>query len=41
MTTVVQLLSRMSYRVPPQDLRVSTRRMPTLPAGGFVLTDVG
>jgi fatty-acid peroxygenase len=40
MTRAVQLLSRMSYRVPSQDLTVSTRRMPTLPASGSVIADV-
>lgn len=40
MTRAVQLLARMTYRVPPQDLTVSTRRIPTLPASGFVIADV-
>jgi len=30
----------LTYNVPPQDLRYDLTRMPTLPASGFVLTDV-
>ncbi len=41
MKTAVQLLTRnVDYQVPPQDLRISHRRMPTLPASGFVITAV-
>jgi len=41
MATAVRALVRdMDYEVPPQDLRVSTTRMPTAPASGFVLRDV-
>ncbi|MFC7478949.1 cytochrome P450 [Luedemannella flava] len=34
------LACSMSYRVPPQDLRISLARVPTRPASGFVLTHV-
>lgn len=41
MEAAVRLLTReMVYRVPPQDLRLSARRMPTLPASGLRLTAV-
>ena len=41
MATAVRALVRdMTYVVPPQDLRVSTTRMPTAPADGLVLRDV-
>ncbi|WP_232320112.1 cytochrome P450 [Herbidospora daliensis] len=33
-------LARLRYSVPPQDLRIPLRRMPTLPHSGFVITDV-
>jgi fatty-acid peroxygenase len=39
-TAVVALIRWMDYRVPDQDLRVSLRRMPTLPASGFVIAGV-
>jgi fatty-acid peroxygenase len=29
-----------SYRVPPQDLSISLRSIPTQPASGFIITDV-
>jgi fatty-acid peroxygenase len=29
-----------AYEVPPQDLTVSLRRIPTLPASGFVISNV-
>jgi fatty-acid peroxygenase len=35
-----KLVSAMTYTVADQDLSVSLRRFPTLPASGFVLTDV-
>jgi fatty-acid peroxygenase len=34
------LATRIHYDVPPQDLRVSLSRMPTLPASGFVIRSV-
>jgi fatty-acid peroxygenase len=34
------LATQIDYDVPPQDLRVSLSRMPTLPASGFVITSV-
>lgn len=34
------LATEIDYAVPPQDLRVSLRRMPTLPASGMVIKDV-
>ncbi|MEU5567330.1 cytochrome P450 [Micromonospora musae] len=37
---VTNLTSRMRYDVPPQDLAVSLRRLPTLPPSGFVITGV-
>lgn len=41
MAAAVRLLTReMAYEVPPQDLRVSSTRMPTAPASGFVLREV-
>lgn len=33
------LATEVRYRVPPQDLTVDLRRMPTLPASGFILND--
>ncbi len=39
-TAAIALTRWIDYRVPEQDLRVSLRRMPTLPASGFVMTDV-
>jgi fatty-acid peroxygenase len=37
----VRILTReIGYRVPPQDLRVSLRRIPALPRSGFVIGDV-
>jgi fatty-acid peroxygenase len=32
--------TKIDYKVPPQDLRVSLSRMPTLPASGFVIESV-
>jgi fatty-acid peroxygenase len=32
--------TRIEYKVPPQDLRVSLSRIPTLPASGFVIESV-
>jgi fatty-acid peroxygenase len=41
MTTAVEILTRgMTYVVPQQDLQVSLRRIPTLPASGFVIADI-
>lgn len=41
MKTALAILTReMTYSVPRQDLRISLRRMPTLPASGFVISDV-
>ena len=41
MKMAVAILTReMTYDVPAQDLRISLRRMPTLPASGFVISDV-
>jgi fatty-acid peroxygenase len=41
MTTAAVALTRwIDHRVPEQDLRVSLRRMPILPASGFVMADV-
>lgn len=38
---IVGALAReMTYRVPPQDLRVSLRRIPAIPRSGFVIEDV-
>lgn len=37
---VGMLVDELDYEVPPQDLRVSTRRMPTGPASGFLITRV-
>jgi fatty-acid peroxygenase len=34
------LAARMDYEVPPQDLRVSLRRMPAQPADGFIVRQV-
>jgi fatty-acid peroxygenase len=34
------LTQEMTYRVPEQDLRVDTRRMPTMPTSRVRLTDV-
>lgn len=39
-TAVRALVRDTAYDVPPQDLRVSTTRMPTAPASGFVLAHV-
>ena len=40
MKAAVGILTRdITYQVPDQDLRVNRRRMPTLPACGFVITD--
>jgi len=39
--SALQLFSEeIAYDVPPQDLTVSLRRMPALPASGFVITNV-
>ncbi|WP_163509770.1 cytochrome P450 [Fodinicola acaciae] len=35
--TLVPRLAAMDYRVPPQDLRISLRRIPARPASGFVV----
>lgn len=41
LAAAVRFLSReVDYDVPAQDLRVSTRRMPTAPRSGFVLANV-
>jgi fatty-acid peroxygenase len=41
MAAAVGILTReIRYRVPPQDLRVSLRRIPALPRSGFVISDV-
>ncbi|NHC47184.1 cytochrome P450 [Motilibacter aurantiacus] len=41
LAAAVRLLTReMEYAVPPQDLRVSSRRLPTGPRSGFVITGV-
>jgi fatty-acid peroxygenase len=41
MTSALRLFAgEIAYRVPPQDLSVSLRRMPTLPASGMVLAGV-
>lgn len=37
---LAMLTGAMRYDVPPQDLSVSLRRMPTLPASGFMVTGV-
>ncbi|SCL38669.1 fatty-acid peroxygenase [Micromonospora rhizosphaerae] len=37
---VTNLTTAMSYRVPPQDLALNLRRMPTLPPSGFVIDGV-
>ncbi|MEU8296879.1 cytochrome P450 [Micromonospora sp. NPDC048909] len=37
---VTNLTSCMRYDVPPQDLAVSLRRLPTLPPSGFLITNV-
>ena len=37
---VETLTCAVDYSVPPQDLRISHRQIPTLPSSGFVLTDV-
>jgi fatty-acid peroxygenase len=39
-TALRLLATAIEYRVPPQDLRVSLSRMPTLPASGFVIDSV-
>lgn len=36
----LRYLNNISYRVPPQDLRYSLRRMPTLPRSGFIIKKV-
>ena len=40
MTRATRLLAEMSYEVPPQDLRVSRRKVPALPNSGFAVTNV-
>lgn len=35
-----QLLTEMAYDVPPQDLRISRRKVPALPNSGFTITNV-
>ena len=41
MQTAVQVLSQaVTYSVPEQDLTVNLRRIPALPASGFLLHDV-
>lgn len=41
MKVAAETLTRaIDYTVPPQDLRISRRRIPTLPNSRFVLTDV-
>lgn len=41
MKAMLRTLAReIDYEVPPQDLRVDTRRLPALPASGFVVTNV-
>jgi fatty-acid peroxygenase len=37
----VRLLSRTRYDVPDQDLSISLRKMPALPASGFLIANVG
>jgi fatty-acid peroxygenase len=37
---VTNLTTAMSYRVPPQDLAISLRRMPALPPSGFLIDGV-
>jgi fatty-acid peroxygenase len=37
----IRLLSRTRYEVPDQDLSISLRKMPALPASGFVIANVG
>ncbi|WP_406041833.1 cytochrome P450 [Micromonospora sp. NBC_00898] len=37
---VTNLTTAMSYRVPPQDLALSLRRLPTLPPSGFLIDGV-
>jgi fatty-acid peroxygenase len=37
---VANLTTAMSYEVPPQDLALDLRRMPTLPPSGFVMANV-
>jgi cytochrome P450 len=39
-TATHRLAARMDYDVPPQDLRLSRRKMPALPNSGFVISDV-
>jgi len=39
--SALQIFAReIAYDVPPQDLTVSLRRIPTLPASGFVISNV-
>ncbi|MFM9369998.1 cytochrome P450 [Streptomyces sp. Da 82-17] len=40
LATLLPCLARLDHDVPPQDLRIPLRRMPTLPRSGFVLTNV-
>jgi fatty-acid peroxygenase len=35
-----RLANRISYDVPRQDLRIDMRRLPALPADGFVIANV-
>lgn len=39
-TALAMLTRQMRYHVPAQDLRISLRRMPTLPASGFLISAV-
>lgn len=42
MKAAVQMLAgAMEYVVPPQDTTIDLSRIPTLPASGFVIADVG
>ena len=41
MKVAIEILTRtIDYAVPPQDLRISHRRVPTMPNSGFVISDV-
>lgn len=40
MKPAVELLMRLHYDVPPQDLTIDLTRIPALPASGFVITNV-
>lgn len=40
LTRATRLLTQMRYDVPPQDLRISRRKVPALPNSGFVITNV-